>query len=60
MQQLQSELDALKEKQDELSNEWLELQEQLEEIASKLKGCPNEASFYFFCLKTNFQILFVS
>ena len=34
VQQLQLELDALKEKQDELSNEWLELQELLEEIAS--------------------------
>ncbi|SDN74316.1 ATP-binding cassette, subfamily F, member 3 [Psychrobacillus sp. OK028] len=33
VQQLQRELDEWKEKQDELSNEWLELQEQLEEIA---------------------------
>lgn len=33
VQQLQRELDDLKEKQDDLSNEWLELQEQLEEIA---------------------------
>lgn len=33
VQQLQRELDQLKEKQDDLSNEWLELQEQLEEIA---------------------------
>ncbi|WP_277585079.1 ABC-F family ATP-binding cassette domain-containing protein [Psychrobacillus antarcticus] len=33
VQQLQRELDELKEKQDDLSNEWLELQEQLEEIA---------------------------
>lgn len=33
VQQLQIELDQLKEKQDDLSNEWLELQEQLEEIA---------------------------
>ena len=33
VQKLQQELDALKEKQDDLSNEWLELQEQLEEIA---------------------------
>ncbi|WP_419959922.1 ABC-F family ATP-binding cassette domain-containing protein [Psychrobacillus sp. BM2] len=33
VQQLQVELDQLKEKQDDLSNEWLELQEQLEEIA---------------------------
>lgn len=32
VQQLQVELDQLKEKQDDLSNEWLELQEQLEEI----------------------------
>ncbi|MCZ8534252.1 ABC-F family ATP-binding cassette domain-containing protein [Psychrobacillus psychrodurans] len=32
VQQLQRELDQLKEKQDDLSNEWLELQEQLEEI----------------------------
>lgn len=34
VQQLQMELDQLKEKQDNLSNEWLELQEQLEEIAT--------------------------
>ncbi|WP_419957922.1 ABC-F family ATP-binding cassette domain-containing protein [Psychrobacillus psychrotolerans] len=34
VQQLQLELDQLKEKQDNLSNEWLELQEQLEEIAT--------------------------
>ena len=34
VQQLQKELDQLKEKQDNLSNEWLELQEQLEEIVS--------------------------
>lgn len=34
VQQLQIELDQLKEKQDNLSNEWLELQEQLEEIAT--------------------------
>ena len=33
VQKLQQELDALKEKQDDLSSEWLELQEQLEEIA---------------------------
>ncbi|WP_391204580.1 ABC-F family ATP-binding cassette domain-containing protein [Psychrobacillus sp. L4] len=33
VQQLQLELDGLKVKQDGLSNEWLELQEQLEEIA---------------------------
>ncbi|QUG43063.1 ABC-F family ATP-binding cassette domain-containing protein [Psychrobacillus sp. INOP01] len=33
VQRLQRNLDELKEKQDELSNEWLELQEQLEEIA---------------------------
>ncbi|MDF2065519.1 ABC-F family ATP-binding cassette domain-containing protein [Bacillus sp. Cr_A10] len=32
VQQLQKELDEWKEKQDNLSNEWLELQEQLEEI----------------------------
>ncbi|MFJ7827837.1 ABC-F family ATP-binding cassette domain-containing protein [Psychrobacillus sp. NPDC096623] len=32
VQQLQRELDEWKEKQDDLSNEWLELQEQLEEI----------------------------
>lgn len=32
VQQLQRELDQLKEKQDDLSNEWLELQEHLEEI----------------------------
>lgn len=32
VQQLQRDLDELKEKQDDLSNEWLELQEQLEEI----------------------------
>lgn len=34
VQQLQIELDQLKEKQDNLSNEWLELQELLEEIAT--------------------------
>lgn len=34
VQQLQIELDQLKEKQDNLSNEWLELQEQLEEIVT--------------------------
>lgn len=34
VQQLQMELEQLKEKQDNLSNEWLELQEQLEEIAT--------------------------
>ena len=34
VQQLQMELDQLKEKQDNLSNKWLELQEQLEEIAT--------------------------
>lgn len=34
VQKLQLELDALKETQDALSNEWLELQELLEEIAS--------------------------
>lgn len=34
VQQLQRELDEWKEKQDDLSNEWLELQEQLEEIAT--------------------------
>ena len=33
VQQLQRELDKLKEKQDDLSNEWLGLQEQIEEIA---------------------------
>ena len=33
VQKLQLELDSLKAKQDELSNEWLDLQEQLEEIA---------------------------
>jgi ATP-binding cassette subfamily F protein 3 len=32
VQKLQQELDTLKEKQDDLSSEWLELQEQLEEI----------------------------
>lgn len=32
VQQLQRELDQLKEKQDDLSNEWLDLQEHLEEI----------------------------
>jgi len=32
VQQLQTELDELKEKQDDLSNEWLELQELLEEL----------------------------
>lgn len=34
VQQLQSELDQLKEKQDDLSDDWLKLQEQLEEITS--------------------------
>lgn len=34
VQQLQIELDQLNEKQDNLSNEWLELQEQLEEIVT--------------------------
>jgi ATP-binding cassette subfamily F protein 3 len=33
VQKLQLELDSLKAKQDDLSNEWLDLQEQLEEIA---------------------------